>query len=417
MISYIGILVYFLFAFIRPHDWIWVSLSTAPVDYVIFVVIIIAGYGRLISTIPTIIRFWPFKFICLYFLCILLSNVVNWDIDNMLIQTPIFFKLILLYIFIIAFVDSFNKVKILILCISIMIGLIAYQGFYQIEHGVGWAGQTLSWRGGTRWIGNYDGANSLCVLFAFITPLLMCFVFGQWGVPLKIYGALVGGIVIYNVILTESRGGFVALIVILFLIIKDKFKSKVGIILAVLLVLGIAGAILPSRLDTFDFSDETAKGRIKMWEKGIEMIRWHNPLFGVGYGNFKEYSYRLQGHNVFVQNMGEMGLIGLFAWVGMFYSFIKSWLTLKPTITDPREKSLFNAIFISLVGFLSSGFFLTLAKSDIPIILFALITIFIFQKKKDVIFTKKDIRNIVIIVITGIIAIYLIIQVYNKMFL
>ena len=74
--------------------------------------------------------------------------------------------------------------------------------------------------------------------------------------------------------------------------------------------------------------DETFNGRVYLWERAFEMFQ-NKPLLGYGYGSFNSYAsyygiiltstreWISQAHNIYIQLLGEMGIIGAFVFFVM----------------------------------------------------------------------------------------------------
>src|SRR5262249_8424977 len=126
--------------------------------------------------------------------------------------------------------------------------------------------------------------------------------------------ALTAAALAYCIYLTRSRGGVVALVVVLW-----RFAaSRLGAVPALVLVAAIgAGAF------ALDFGgrplsiqpDESASERIVAWTEGLEMLK-AQPILGVGYGQFLDH-HTLTAHNSLVLCLAETGLVGGFLWVGL----------------------------------------------------------------------------------------------------
>ena len=84
-------------------------------------------------------------------------------------------------------------------------------------------------------------------------------------------------------------------------------------------------ALAPAYLTRIDDPEKSSYHRIEMWSEGIEMIK-QNPVFGIGRGNFKSYTSKLIAHSSPIEIMGETGLPGFLAWIGLIYFSFKSLL-------------------------------------------------------------------------------------------
>lgn len=131
------------------------------------------------------------------------------------------------------------------------------------------------------------------------------------------------------VVLTGSRGGFLALILTVpltfFLVIYSKLSRK-----WVLLIAGIAVALgisfftvlheyLPLRLQQlFDIeyllTQDVSNSRLVLWSEAFTRFLSH-PVFGVG-GGMINREYGLRAHNSFIGVATEYGVIGLFFYLG-----------------------------------------------------------------------------------------------------
>ena len=85
------------------------------------------------------------------------------------------------------------------------------------------------------------------------------------------------------------------------------------------------------------------------------MLKSH-PLTGVGYDQYTEYHYAV-AHNSFVHTFAELGLIGAFIFLGMFYWYFKG-LALIP---DSNKEFLpwRRALIVSAIGMLACAWFLS----------------------------------------------------------
>ena len=119
---------------------------------------------------------------------------------------------------------------------------------------------------------------------------------------------------------TNSRGALVGLGATLVSFSFLKFRSVAGPLVAAVLLCLLAVAA-PSRGSEIDAGESSAQTRIQSWAEGWSMLKMH-PLTGVGYDQFTEYHSRV-AHNSFVHTFAELGLLGAFCFVGMFYWYFK----------------------------------------------------------------------------------------------
>lgn len=211
------------------------------------------------------------------------------------------------------------------------------------------------WR--IRGLGFMNDPNDLAQAIVMVLPLL-------WGLHragkrignlLFVYlpGALLG----YAIYLTHSRGAVIG-VVSLFLFALHKWLGTVKTVMAAALIMLLPIVVNMGGGRGFSSSEQSAGGRIEAWYEGIQMLK-HNPVFGVGYGNFLDHHF-LTAHNSFVLAFAELGLFGYFAWIGIL---VITYLGLKRVIDraspDSDEYRLAILIRASLIGFLTCAWFLS----------------------------------------------------------
>jgi hypothetical protein len=168
------------------------------------------------------------------------------------------------------------------------------------------------------------------------------------------------GALVYGVYLTRSRGGALALVLVLW-----RFAAKrVGRIPALLLLVALFVGTT-----TLDFGgrslsiqpDESASDRIVAWTEGLEMLK-AQPILGVGYGQFSDY-HTLTAHNSLVLCFAETGLVGCFLWVGLLVVTLLELHRLKnlpgDEPFDELSRQSAEGLQLALTGFMTAAFFLS----------------------------------------------------------
>lgn len=207
-------------------------------------------------------------------------------------------------------------------------------------------------------------------------------------------------LLIYLVIQTKSRGGFLALVAVLGAILvlglrgkNRQFRQASG---AIALLVALFVPILPGGYletmrtinDKDDYNRTSPTGRIETWKRGMGYA-FSRPLTGVGIGNFEtaegtlsaiaqERSAKTKGwkwstaHNSFVLAAAELGLIGGAAFLILVVGSIASLLRLGRGDGDGTENLLPAFLGISLLGFGVAGYFLSWTYYDLTWALFGL---------------------------------------------
>lgn len=131
---------------------------------------------------------------------------------------------------------------------------------------------------------------------------------GVWLAPL--------GLLAYAMTLTNSRGGFLALMAGVCILLGTRLGWKKGSLLVPVVVAGMFSMYAGRQTDVSTTGD-TAQERIQIWSEGLALLR-ENPFFGIGYGNFDEEVGHV-AHNSFVHAFAELGFFGGTLFTGAFF--------------------------------------------------------------------------------------------------
>ena len=263
-------------------------------------------------------------------------------------------------------------------------------------------------------MGQYDGANVLCMLFAVALAFAFNLVVGPWSFLLKLPIILLTSIIVHGVYLTNSRGGFLAVLVATVLTVLLRRTDRplafgMGRMfmagLTAVLVLGVA----PSRIEQLNDDQHSTAGRIDAWQEGFEMLR-SNPLLGIGDGRWKEHHFRL-AHNSTVQTMGEMGLAGLIAWLAVLYACGKGLLSIRIPTRPDRERSLATGVLVALGAFVASSFFITTVQFDLTYILAGL-SVSLARGNRDARLNQRDVVRILLFAVMSVLVVYVTARVF-----
>lgn len=152
--------------------------------------------------------------------------------------------------------------------------------------------------------------NDFAQLMASLIPCLFFF-WRKGSAPRNLFLVLLPtAILLYGMFLTHSRGGMVALLVV----ILFSFRKKIGTIPASIIAAGLfaAGSVV-GWTGGRDVSVGSGADRMEAWSTGLELLKTH-PLFGVGFQRFGEY-FVITAHNTIVVCAAELGMFGLFWWL------------------------------------------------------------------------------------------------------
>jgi O-antigen ligase len=146
-----------------------------------------------------------------------------------------------------------------------------------------------------------------------------------WLVPLGVFG--------YALLLTQSRGGFLALVAGLLVLACARYGWRktlalAGVGLPVLLLL------FGGRQTSLSTGEGTSQERIRLWSEGLTLFA-QSPVFGIGQGEFAD-QVGLVAHNSFLHCYVELGFAGGALFLG---GFLWSLAALARTRTPEGRKA------------------------------------------------------------------------------
>ncbi|MBO8157759.1 MAG: O-antigen ligase family protein [Bacillaceae bacterium] len=196
-------------------------------------------------------------------------------------------------------------------------------------------------------------------------------------------------IILINVLLTLSRGGYIAIAFGIFIyIILSPFKEKIRLISISIFWLIISLfttriffninilSLISSRFNAI--FEDNATGRFEIWVNGIELFK-KNPLFGIGAFNFRQYNLYFFGdghymHNTLLEILVEGGLIGfslyLLFLVAIFRNIIKLY-------NLNRKYSYIIATYFSVIISMMN---ISVLINEFILLFFVLVTFFVIKE-------------------------------------
>lgn len=256
--------------------------------------------------------------------------------------------------------------------------------------------------GGRTHVGDMYDPNDLAMLMVTILPISFMSIFVVKRLLAKILLLLCSTFLLVAITTTQSRGGFIGLVIVAICIIFIKIKKVSRIkriipiaILGFIFIYSMGGEYKDRIRSIFENTDEGA-GRILVWKRTLFIIKDH-PILGVGpnafmtaYGDYLandrfegELSRTSAGgkwqtaHNSFLLVLAELGLPGLIIFVSILYlTFRNLRRIMKLPLADNEEskniKYHATALMISLAGFLTCSFFLSQAYNGLIYVIFVL---------------------------------------------
>jgi len=355
---YACLLLYVTLIYVRPAE-IYPEWATIPFVDILTGISAAIGIFSLGAKPRKILDLPHDKLILAFWAIIAISSFKVW-FTGVYYAFLAFMPPVFVYFLIRASVQSQAQLKGLAYLLIALNVFLAVNGIVQYHTGIGLGdvGMVLDRIYG---LGIFNDPNDLGMTFVMTVPfvLLAIGLRSTW-LLFRLLFIIVLGVILVALYYTNSRGAIVGLAAAMVAYSFIKFSKPKALVSAAVLVAVIAVAA-PSRGGEMTFDESSAQTRIQSWAEGWAMLKSH-PFTGVGYDQYTEYHYAV-AHNSFVHTFAELGLIGAFIFVGMFYWYFKG-LNLIP---DSNKEFLpwRRALLVSAIGMCSCAWFLS--RQYVPI--------------------------------------------------
>jgi O-antigen ligase len=406
------ILIYFVDLYIRPQDWVSLTLNW-PMDWIVFSILLFFVPLK-VSRLPTVLKSHLLWMLVLWLAVVALSNLVHFDTATASDRFVYYAKLVVVFFSLLLYLETDFDVRGVVWLQILLSAILAIQCMDQVRTGIGWAGQPLGWDDGfggrAKWVGLWDGMGVLSLLFVVAFPFLIQFFLGAWGIGYKAISLVLMGILFEGIALTQSRGGYIALVIVVILSIMFRFRAKKAVIPLAMAVVCLM-TFAPARAGELDDSNgsKSASHRIELWSAGLTMVK-ENPVFGVGKSQFSHYAGEIAGlhlmaHNTFIENAAETGLVGLWVYVGLVYLVAKGAHEVLRKAASPRQASMARAMLVSIYGYVAASMFVS-TDFDLFYVQLGVVAAFCQSAGCSPKLTKRDAVRIAAICVTFIVTMY-----------
>lgn len=297
-----------------------------------------------------------------------------------------FAKVVVLFLLIVGTVRAIDDLQRLILIYFLCTGINAFfatQGFH--AGGGAWRMADVN--------GNWD-ANDFAVYCVTGIPLGIYFAQRYHSLLIRIGAVAILYFLVTSVVLSGSRGGFLALVATLaavltqFRVIKLKWRVG-GAAVAVVVLLGAGSDRYWEQMRTIlhpsdDYNLTSDGGRVEIWKRGVGYAL-QRPITGVGVQNFgvaegflmprERQQLRESGmgmrwfaaHSAYIQVLAELGFPGIvFFLIAIGTAIAGLWKARKVHWAgDPRGAAIADAQTASLIGYIVGIVFLSHAYSEV----------------------------------------------------
>ena len=370
-LAYIGVLLFSLVYFGRPEDWIpgAAMIPFAKFAGVLAVVGVAADVAR--RSRPPL----PKELILLLALFVQLCLAVpfsTWKGGSFEIVINQFSKVVLITFILVHATNTWARLRALMFVQVAAVLVITVVSSFGVEH-IEAEGRLLGAVGGI-----FENPNDLALNVALVVPFCVFFLrSARNGLVRMVWLAALGAIV-YTVIATYSRSGFLSLLaaVGLSLWYFGIKQRRYGLLIAVILVAVALFSLAPGRFDArmhsiIDSSlDETGSyaSRRDLLDRSIQSALDH-PFVGVGPGQFAAVAGGWHvAHNSYTELAAEAGAPALLIFLSMLgYTFLLTGKLLKSS--TPQFHLLAATLRSSLVAFVVAAFFASYEYHFFPYLL------------------------------------------------
>jgi O-antigen ligase len=171
--------------------------------------------------------------------------------------------------------------------------------------------------------GVFNDPNDFALLLVVGVPLSLYFLTDRrlgitrlaWLVPL--------GLFLYALALTYSRGGFLALMAGLAVLVRSRLSLAKSLALGAVVV-PLLLVLFGGRQTNISTSVNTGQARVDLWADGLVLIQ-QAPVFGIGEGLYAKEAGQV-AHNSYVHAYTELGLFGGTLFLGAFlFALLTLW--------------------------------------------------------------------------------------------
>lgn len=365
---------------IFANTYIWVILTIAMAPFLPTMAILGLVLACLLSFIikvcldkDFVFRYSPINiWIILFVIIYIFSALTSLNVISSFKIALVILSFILFYFVIINTIDTKEKFNIAILVFVIAGTLVALYGIYEYVtinfFGTKYVDKELFSDIKTRVESTFGNPNVLGEYLLFVIPISVSMFFGYKGWLKKLIFGITTLIMTICLAITYSRGCYLGLLLaagIFVLLLNFRF-----IILFLAGLVAIPFVLPESIIRRFasigNMTDSSTTYRISIWKGSIDMIKdyWYKPI-GQGAEAFNSiyplYAYSGVGaehsHNLFLQLVIELGILGLVMFLGIIFKFYQYLLS---GIKNCKDKmcNLYLIGFVSAMsGYIVQGIF------------------------------------------------------------
>ena len=365
-LSFAGIFLFTAFVFFRPYEFspslMWLSSAAFWIALATLIVFLLTQLGleNRVTARPREVNL-ALLLLATGVLSIPLALEPGKAVDAF-VQ---FFKVILIFVVMVNVVRTEQRLKTLWILVLIATCILCIKGVNDYRAGI-LALQGTRIKGAIG--GLFDNPNDLALHLVTMFPIALVLSFNSRSLLLKLVYIGTALLIVAGIVVTFSRGGFLALMAASVVLIWKLVRNARWLLMPVALALVVGFVVFApgnykQRLSTRD--DESAMARFDDLKRSLFVASRH-PVFGVGMDNYILFSnVNKVTHNAYTQVAAEMGAAALLIYVLFMIVPFKGLRRIEQqTFGNKSERRFFYAaaaLQASLVGYMVASFFASVA--------------------------------------------------------
>ena len=379
--AYFGLILFIILYFARPEDWVsgLASIPLAKITGVLILLALFFSFDNIRWHMPQEIIFLGL-FVLQLWLTVPFSTVWRGGAFNVMLD---FSKVLPLVVVIYGAVRSMERLRGLLFVQAASVATITIASVVTRHMSNGRLQGVVA--------GAFGNPNDLALIIDVSLPLCLALAMTTQSYWKKFVWTLAMLAMIYAVFLTASRGGGIALVVVVLVCLwqlgvkSRRFYLLLLIPMAVIVFWLFGGNFLRERFDQINIdssartrsteASESAQQRKELLIQSLRIMAQH-PLFGVGPGNFEIVSgvWRVT-HNTYTQIGAEGGIPAFVLYLLILWRAILNLRDVRKYPRSGKESRLFSiALTASLAAYLVGSLFASEAYQVFPYCLIAYIS-------------------------------------------
>ena len=278
------------------------------------------------------------------------------------------------YVNYLVFISKVKTKMQFIFLLDVLLASVAFSSFHACRQG------GLIW--GSRWL---NDENQMALLVSMVMPFaFLLFILHKSKIK-KMFYLCCMVIYLLVVVISHSRGSTLSMVLAMllcFLVVRNKIRNFLGIIILVSLSLYYAPPVFFEDMSTLQqgTQEQTANDRLYLWGIAMDMFHDH-PMLGVGPANYPYYFFDYEqgvryshggrvAHSTPIEFLAETGIVGMAIFLLLQLQLYRNWrVTVNASGNDPTGghnvlysdiRLLGHAALFSLLAYHFGSLFLSL---------------------------------------------------------